>query len=69
MQDDPMTELEAKVNAHLASLPPEHRPENTLRRRIQSVAYAGGDWFGATDSDGHITYYRRADIRRILDVN
>lgn len=49
-------ELEKQINARLASMPADKRPEASTRRRIQSVAYSSRGYFETTDSDGHIDH-------------
>ena len=48
-----MQPLENKINAHLAALPAEKRPELPNRSRVQSVAYSGAGAFEAADREGH----------------
>lgn len=51
MKNKGVYSIEKLINAHLASLPADKRPEASTRRRIQSVAWQSRG-FQATTSDG-----------------
>lgn len=46
--------LENKINAALAAMPADKRPEMSTRGRVQSVAYANRGYFEATDTNGNV---------------
>jgi hypothetical protein len=54
MKNESNYKLERTVNAALAAMPPEHRPEMSSRRRVQSVAYQAAGYFQATDASGNV---------------
>ena len=45
--------LETKINAALAAMPADKRPELSARSKVQSVAYSAREYFEATDRNGN----------------
>lgn len=60
--------LEKNINAHLASLPADKRPESITRSRIQSVAISASAYFEATDREGHTQMVARDEAAQWLKI-
>lgn len=45
--------LETKINAALAAMPADNRPDVSSRSKVQSVAYSACGYWEAIDSNGN----------------